>query len=105
LPGMHERAKLVGGKLAVWSKLHSGTEIELSIPASSAYASSRIRRGPWFSRKERRQSRERLFRLNSSHFGCQQQDLGRSICSEGSALQVVRCPGGTKRKDSSCGSR
>ena len=51
LRGMHERAKLVGGKLAVWSKLHSGTEIELSIPASSAYASSRIRRGPWFSRK------------------------------------------------------
>ena len=36
LRGMHERAKLVGGKLAVWSTLHSGTEIDLTIPASSA---------------------------------------------------------------------
>jgi signal transduction histidine kinase/ligand-binding sensor domain-containing protein len=40
LPGMHERAKLVGGKLAVWSELNSGTEAELSIPASIAYAKS-----------------------------------------------------------------
>ena len=29
----------------------SGTEIELIIPASTAYASSSSRRGPWFSRK------------------------------------------------------
>ena len=34
LPGMRERAKLVGGKLTVWSELDSGTEVELSIPAS-----------------------------------------------------------------------
>jgi len=40
LPGMHERAKLVGGKLAVWSELNSGTEAELTIPASIAYAKS-----------------------------------------------------------------
>ena len=38
LPGMHERAKLVGGKLSVWSELDSGTEAELTIPASVAYA-------------------------------------------------------------------
>lgn len=38
LPGMHERVKLVGGKLAIWSELHSGTEIELTVPASVAYA-------------------------------------------------------------------
>jgi ligand-binding sensor domain-containing protein/signal transduction histidine kinase len=38
LHGMRERAKLVGGKLAVWSKLDSGAEVELSIPASTAYA-------------------------------------------------------------------
>ncbi len=38
LHGMRERAQLVGGKLAVWSKLDSGTEVELSIPASTAYA-------------------------------------------------------------------
>ncbi|HKF21285.1 MAG TPA: ATP-binding protein, partial [Candidatus Angelobacter sp.] len=38
LPGMKERAKLVGGKLAVWSELNSGTETELTIPASVAYS-------------------------------------------------------------------
>jgi ligand-binding sensor domain-containing protein/signal transduction histidine kinase len=37
LHGMRERAKLAGGKLAVWSELDSGTEIELTIPASAAY--------------------------------------------------------------------
>jgi signal transduction histidine kinase len=41
LPGMQERAKLAGGKLTVRSKLDSGAEIELTIPASLAYASSR----------------------------------------------------------------
>jgi signal transduction histidine kinase/ligand-binding sensor domain-containing protein len=38
LQGMRERAKLVGGKLAVWSRIDSGTEVELSIPASTVYA-------------------------------------------------------------------
>jgi signal transduction histidine kinase/ligand-binding sensor domain-containing protein len=38
LPGIHERAALAGGKLSVWSLLNSGTEIELTIPASIAYA-------------------------------------------------------------------
>ena len=37
LAGMRERAKLIGGKLTVWSELDSGTEVELSIPASRAY--------------------------------------------------------------------
>jgi signal transduction histidine kinase len=46
LPGMHERAKLVGGKLAVFSKLDSGTEILLTLPASRAYSKSpALRRG------------------------------------------------------------
>ena len=40
LPGMQERAKLVGGKLAVLSRLDSGTEIELTIPATFAYVKS-----------------------------------------------------------------
>jgi len=40
LPGMHERAKLVGGKMTVWSELGSGTEAELTIPAAIAYAKS-----------------------------------------------------------------
>jgi len=37
LHGMHERAKIAGGKLNVWSELDSGTEVELSIPAMRAY--------------------------------------------------------------------
>jgi signal transduction histidine kinase len=37
LRGMRERAKLIGGKLTVWSELDAGTEVELSIPASRAY--------------------------------------------------------------------
>jgi len=50
LHGMRERAQLVGGKLVVWSKLDSGTEVELSIPASAAYATS-YRRRSWLSEK------------------------------------------------------
>jgi signal transduction histidine kinase/ligand-binding sensor domain-containing protein len=38
MAGMHERAKLVGGTLSVWSERNSGTEAELTIPASVAYA-------------------------------------------------------------------
>jgi signal transduction histidine kinase/ligand-binding sensor domain-containing protein len=40
LHGMRERAELVGGKLVVWSEVESGTEVELSIPASKAYIRS-----------------------------------------------------------------
>jgi signal transduction histidine kinase len=38
LSGMRERAALVGGKLTIWTELQSGTEIELIILASRAYA-------------------------------------------------------------------
>jgi signal transduction histidine kinase len=38
MAGMHERAKLVGGTLSIWSEIDSGTEAELTIPASAAYA-------------------------------------------------------------------
>jgi signal transduction histidine kinase len=51
LHGMHERAKLVGGNLEVWSRLDCGTEIELTIPASIAYVRPTIRRRSWFARK------------------------------------------------------
>ena len=51
LPGMRERAKLVGGNLEVWSKRDCGTEVELSIPASIAYTRSPARRS-WFSRQD-----------------------------------------------------
>jgi PAS domain S-box-containing protein len=37
LPGMHERAKLAGGKLTIWSAPDSGTAIELTIPVALAY--------------------------------------------------------------------
>jgi signal transduction histidine kinase len=40
LHGMRERAKLAGGELTVWSERDSGTEIELTIPAAVAYATS-----------------------------------------------------------------
>jgi len=49
LHGMRERAKLVGGELAIWSELDSGTEVELSIPASRAYTKSVS--GFWFFEK------------------------------------------------------
>src|SRR5580704_2229739 len=47
LHGMRERAKIVGGQLDVWSELDSGTEVELSIPASRAYVTSSSRRSWW----------------------------------------------------------
>jgi signal transduction histidine kinase len=43
LPGMRERAEIIGGKLDVWSSIGSGTRIELSVPASRAYQSARRR--------------------------------------------------------------
>ena len=51
LHGMRERAKLVGGKLDVWSDFDSGTEIELIIPSSIAYATSPGSRLSWLSQK------------------------------------------------------
>ena len=49
LPGMRERATLIGGKLTVWSEVDAGTELELTVPASAAYSTAR--RGTWLSRK------------------------------------------------------
>ena len=49
LRGMPERAALMGGKLAVWSEVGAGTEVELRVPASAVYATSR--RGSWWSRR------------------------------------------------------
>ena len=44
LPGMQERAQLVGGKLAIWSQPDSGTEIELIVSAAIAYAKGQVAR-------------------------------------------------------------
>jgi signal transduction histidine kinase len=38
LKGMHERAELAGGKLRVWSAGGAGTELEVTIPGTHAYA-------------------------------------------------------------------
>jgi signal transduction histidine kinase len=48
LPGMRERATLIGGKLVVWSEVNAGTEVELRVPASKVYATSQRR--SWLSR-------------------------------------------------------
>jgi ligand-binding sensor domain-containing protein/signal transduction histidine kinase len=48
LPGMRERAALIGGELAVWSKEGAGTEVELRLPASIVYQSPPRR--TWWSR-------------------------------------------------------
>ena len=40
LLGMRERSGMLGGHLEVWTELNSGTEVELSFPASVAYARS-----------------------------------------------------------------
>ena len=47
LNGMCERAKAVGGNLAVWGEVDSGSEIEVTIPASIAYAKSGTHRSWW----------------------------------------------------------
>jgi signal transduction histidine kinase len=52
LPGMRERAELVGGRLDVWSEVGAGTEIDLTIPAAKAYAAARGRRGAWWFAKK-----------------------------------------------------
>jgi signal transduction histidine kinase/ligand-binding sensor domain-containing protein len=49
LPGMQERARLVGGKLTVWSERNAGTEVELSIPSGIAYADASHR--SWWARR------------------------------------------------------
>jgi signal transduction histidine kinase len=57
LHGMRERARLMGGKLTVWSALESGAEVELSIPAARAYTTSASTWRSWFARKFSRESR------------------------------------------------
>jgi signal transduction histidine kinase len=49
LRGMRERATLIQGTLAVWSEVDAGTEVELRVPASAAYATGRT--SSWWARK------------------------------------------------------
>ena len=39
---MRERARQIGGKLDIWSRAGTGTEIELSIAGSIAYITSTV---------------------------------------------------------------
>jgi signal transduction histidine kinase len=40
LPGIRERAKQIGAQFDIWSEGGAGTEVELTVPASVAYAKS-----------------------------------------------------------------
>jgi signal transduction histidine kinase len=44
LPGARERAKRIGGRFDIWSEAGAGTEIELTVPASKAYARPQAQR-------------------------------------------------------------
>ena len=48
LHGMRERAEIVGGRLEIWSKRDTGTEVELGIPGAVAYRTPVER--SWFSK-------------------------------------------------------
>ena len=59
LRGMRERAKLLGGKLTVWSERGSGSEVELIIPAAHAYTPSPGLPRSWLAEKFFRKDKER----------------------------------------------
>jgi signal transduction histidine kinase len=44
LQGSQERAKRIGGRFHIWSEAGAGTEIELTVPASMAYAKPQAQR-------------------------------------------------------------
>jgi signal transduction histidine kinase len=52
LPGARERATRIGGRLDFWSEAGAGTEVELTVPASRAYAKPQDRRRFGFFRKK-----------------------------------------------------
>jgi signal transduction histidine kinase len=54
LRGMRERAELMGGRLEVWSKTGSGTQIQVTVPAAAAYADSPPQRAFWHRRLRHR---------------------------------------------------
>lgn len=54
LIGMRERTRLAGGRLVFWSELDSGTELELTVPATLAYAKDSGSRAATLAEKIRR---------------------------------------------------
>jgi len=58
LPGIRERAERIGAQLDLWSEAGAGTEVQLTVPASVAYETSRNGRGfRLFHKKERSDER------------------------------------------------
>jgi hypothetical protein len=55
---MRERAKLLNGKLTVWSERNSGTEMELIIPAARAYTPSPGRPRSWLAERSFRKDKQ-----------------------------------------------
>jgi signal transduction histidine kinase len=53
LQGMRERAEQIGAHFDIWSEAGAGTEVELRIPGSVAYGTSRRRSGFWVFRKKK----------------------------------------------------
>src|SRR5580693_67966 len=53
LPGARERATRIGARLDFWSEAGAGTEVELTVPASMAYAKPQAQRRFGFFRKKR----------------------------------------------------
>jgi len=49
-PGMRERSESIGGQLNVWSERNAGTEVELRISATIAYAEPPTSRFSWIRR-------------------------------------------------------
>src|SRR5580700_7234124 len=52
LPGARERATRIGARLDFWSEAGAGTEVELTVPASRAYAKAQAQRRFGFFRKK-----------------------------------------------------
>jgi signal transduction histidine kinase len=55
LRGMRERATLIGAKLAIWSEVNTGTEVEVRLPGNLAYATAP--KLSWFSRRFMRKAK------------------------------------------------
>jgi signal transduction histidine kinase len=51
LPGMRERARQIGAEFTIWSGVGAGTEIEVTIPGSTAFRSLPRPRFRWFRKK------------------------------------------------------
>jgi signal transduction histidine kinase len=58
LQGMRERAQQIGAQLEIWSQAGAGTEVDLSIPGSIAYAVSSGRSGFWLFRSRKEASKD-----------------------------------------------